>query len=132
MSLELVNYTRMQENQMNIGNHKSPVDPQYHIDKFGSLMLRRSGGDHHHGNEDLAILFTTDDMPMLLKHGPAAGIAAHREKLSSVMTDITTIVVPLDALRSEKGPAILEEINACLAISGRVGVLEQRLTALQA
>lgn len=116
---------------MNLGNHKSPVDPQYLIDQFGSLILRRSGGDHHHGNDDLAILFATDDMPMLLKHGPAPAISAHQLKLSSVIPDLTTIVVPLDALRSDKGPAILEEINACLAISGRVGKLEERLTALQ-
>ena len=120
---------------MSLSYQKSPADPQYLIDQFGSLILLRSDGNrHHHGNEDLAILFTTDDMPMLIKHGPAQGISVHQQKLSAAMADIglTTIVVPLDALRSDKGPAILDEINACLAICGRVGKLEERLTALQA
>ena len=115
---------------MTFVNHQSSIDPHYLINEFGSLILKRSSDDLQHGDDDLAILFTADDLPILLKHGPAKAVATYRQNVCAE-EDPVTIVLPLEVLRSDKGPAILEEINACLAISGRVALLEQRLQALQ-
>lgn len=77
-----------------------------------------------------------DPMAILHKHGNAQTIrqrhaamagALHSAGLDDVALRLTTLVLPIPRLT----PAIVEELNACIDISGRVGLFEQRIAAMR-
>jgi len=68
---------------------------------------------------------------MSLKHGPAGKVSAYADKVKVADPDVQCITIPWEVLKHPVvGPQVIEEINACLAISGRVGHLLDRLTAI--
>ena len=107
------------------------TEPHYAFDRFGELCFRNGPEPRRHGREALAIAYTTDD-GVLYKHGPETGVRFHYERLRAVDPSAQLIVLPLETLRGPKGEAILAEINACLAISGRIAGIERRLSDLLA
>lgn len=105
------------------------TEPHYAFDRFGDLCFHNGPEPRRHGREALALAYTTDD-GVLYKHGPEAGVRFHYERLRAVEPSAQLIVLPLDALRGEEGEAILAEVNACLACSGRVARIAERLLSL--
>lgn len=106
-------------------------EPRYEIDQFGSLVFVHGADRRVIAGESLAILFSADeDMPCLFKHGAVEGVVAYSERLRHV-EPVAMISIPFAVLRDEiLGPQVLEEVNLCLAISGRVGKLQERLRAI--
>lgn len=83
------------------------------------------------------------DGPILMKHGPAARVQEHADKLRAALRmfradagpdgdtpfgEVQIIEIPVSRLTADA----IEEINACLAISGRVEGLVGRLGQLAA
>lgn len=111
------------------------IEPLYSIHpSTGLLIFKIKDEVRIIGETDLAVVYTTDpECPCLYKHGPAHLVSGYAEKLSRIDPDTRTLIIPWDALKNPKlGPAVLDEINACLAISGRVGRLTERLQAMAA
>jgi len=103
-----------------------PSDPHYAFDRFGELCFHNNAPGRRHGPEPLAICFTTED-GVLFKHGAEAGVRFHYDRLRAIEPSAQMIVFPMESLRGEHGEAILAEINACLACSGRVANIAERL-----
>lgn len=103
--------------------------PHYAFDRFGELCFHNSAPGRRHGSEPLAICFTPED-GVLFKHGPETSVRFHYDRLRAIEPEAQLIVFPMDVLRSDEGGAILAEINACLACSGRVAQIAERLMAL--
>lgn len=101
-------------------------EPRYAFDRFGELCFHNGPEPRRHGREALAIAYTTDD-GVLYKHGSETGVRFHYERLRAVDPAAQLIVLPLETLRGPKGDAILAEVNACLACSGRVARIAERL-----
>lgn len=107
------------------------AESSYMIDSYGELILDRGEGDvHHHGEEDLALLYSNDD-GTLYKHGRASLVETHLHKLTAFDPSITNIIIPLAELRGPKGPAILEVVNHTLACTGIANKLVERLDKIQ-
>ena len=109
----------------------------------GDLVLR-ADPDGQDGSDEilrvpsggyLGVIFTTDGV--LHKHGPAGMVERRmgkmREALKSagpagegVLSEMRMLRLPVDELNAE----MIEEINACLATTGRVAGLADRLAAM--
>ena len=85
------------------------------------------------GDIDLAIAFTTDEdgNACLHKHGMSESVMERAKLIRSIDETCKTIVIPWEAIsHPEVGPLIIDEVNLCLAVSGRVGKLEAFLRTL--
>ena len=110
------------------------TDPHYRIDTdLGQLFF--SGGPRDEtivGDIDLAIAYSPNDgAPFLLKHGPANKVSAYLAKVQAIDPEALSVTIPWEVLKHPiVGPKVVDEVNACLAISGRVGKLIDRLSEL--
>lgn len=109
------------------------IEPVYSIDPSTGLLIFTTGNEVRViGETDLAVVYSPDpECPCLYKHGPAHLISAYATKLAQIDPDIVTVIIPWEAIKKPRlGPIVLNEINNCLAISGRVGRLCERLDAM--
>ena len=111
----------------------------YRIDPAsGALMLR------HRENDVLTIpaggtFAISHDGPILMKHGPAVRVREHADKHRNALRAISpeagldpAAITVVEIEVSRISPAVLEEINACLGISGRVESFSERLARIVA
>lgn len=85
------------------------------------------------GDIDLAIVWTTDEDigGCLHKHGNVERVRAKADLIRIVDPSVKMAVIPWEAISHEEaGPRILEEVNLCLEISGRVAGLEDRIAEI--
>lgn len=111
------------------------IEPLYSFHPLSGLLIFKINGEVRIiGETDLAVVYSADpECPCLHKHGPAHLLSAYADKIRRIDPEVRTIIVPWSALKNPKlGPVVLDEINACLAISGRVGRLTERLQAMAA
>ncbi|MCE6957898.1 hypothetical protein LAZ40_02345 [Cereibacter sphaeroides] len=108
-------------------------EPAYRIcDRTGHLLFDRCDVTIDLGESALSIAWSADPhYPCLHKHGAPEGVEAFLTAASRIDPDMRSITIPLDVIvHPEAGPKVLEEVNACLAITGRVGKIEERLAAI--
>lgn len=106
----------------------------YQKDQWNTLLFKDDSGVRLRldPSDELAISYDGD---VLLKHGKAELVEARMNILREayrksgqmdLAEDVKTITLPVDKLTDE----MLQEINACLEISGRVAHLADRLAAM--
>ena len=100
----------------------------------GQLFFDAAGKTMVIGDKDLALAYTVwDGDACLHKHGAVDLVTKAADKIRQIDDTVEVITVPWEAIKDpDIGPAVLEEINLCLEISGRVGKLPQRLAELSA
>jgi len=111
----------------------SHQDPKYRIDtEVGQLFFNSGDDERIVGDIDLAIAYSADsENPFLLKHGPADKVIAYADKVKVADPDVRCITIPWEVLiHPIVGPQVIAEVNSCLAISGRVGHLVERLMTI--
>ncbi|MEY8801978.1 hypothetical protein AB9K35_16840 [Leisingera sp. XS_AS12] len=110
--------------------------PYYRFDDAtGQLFFHAGGARTIVGDIDLALAWTTDEWSggCLHKHGPAEMVELRALEIREIDPSIQVAIIPWEAIRHpEAGPKILEEVNACIAISGRVKDFDVRLGEIAA
>ncbi|MCW3783557.1 hypothetical protein [Defluviimonas salinarum] len=106
---------------MNAAYHRKPVS--------GLLAFGEGRDERILGETDIALAWTTDEHGACLqKHGLPDLVEAQAARIRPIDPTVQVIVIPWTAIADPvAGPRILEEINACLDISGRVGGIICRL-----
>lgn len=87
------------------------------------------------GDIDLALAWTTDEdgNACLHKHGQAAQVTERMERLREIDPSLQIAIIPWEAIKDpEAGPKILDEVNLCLSISGRISRFVERIGAIAA
>ncbi|MBW3243251.1 hypothetical protein KUV57_11140 [Epibacterium sp. DP7N7-1] len=82
------------------------------------------------GDIDLALAWTTDENGdvCLHKHGKTAQVTERMERVREIDPSVKIATIPWEAIKHpEAGPKILEEVNMCLSISGRISRFEERI-----
>ena len=114
----------------------SAMEPRYFIERTtGQLFFEIARSRQIVGDIDLAISWTTDEDigGCLHKHGKVEHVEKHAARLRAIDPTTQVAIIPWEAIsHPEAGPKILEEVNACLAISGRVKNFDQRIAAIAA
>jgi hypothetical protein len=109
-------------------------DPEYYLDEAtGQLFFGVGGSRTIVGDIDLSVVWTTDEdgNGCLHKHGSKDLVAQKAAVIMAIDETTKAIVIPWEAIKHpEAGPLILEEINKCLSISGRVSKIEAFMTDL--
>lgn len=109
-------------------------DPAYRLDDAtGQLFFTSSSARTIVGDIDLALVWTTDEdnNACLHKHGRKEFIEQKAALIRTIDDSTKTVVIPWEAIRHPvAGPKIIDEVNKCLSISGRVGKIEAFLQAL--
>jgi hypothetical protein len=109
-------------------------DPAYLFDKnTGQLFFTSGGARTIVGDIDLSLAWTTDEdgNGCLHKHGRKENVEAKATVIRSIDETAKTVTIPWEAIsHPEAGPKIIEEVNNCLAITGRVSKIETFLQAL--
>lgn len=112
------------------------TDPAYRFDAAtGQLFFDHAGDTQVIGDIDLAMAWTTDEDigGCLHKHGRADLVRQKAEPIRAIDPSLQVAVIPWEAIRHpDAGPRLLEDINACLAISGRVRDFDTRIAAIAA
>ena len=113
--------------------------PNYRFDQHGTLTLCHDKGDvltRHDPSESIAVFYDAND-GVLFKHGAAPLVRDYAHKTRSKLAaadrtgDLTAALTVLEfPVKILKIPGVLEEINACLDISGRIATLQEKLTIL--
>lgn len=115
---------------------RSAPDPRYVFDaEIGQLFFELGGARHTVGDIDLALAWTIDEdgNGCLHKHGKAEQVIERMAPVRAIDPSVQVAILPWEALsHPEAGPEILEEVNACLAISGRVSGFEARIGEIAA
>jgi hypothetical protein len=110
---------------------KISTEPAYYYDPaIGQLYFDLGGDRAAIGDTDLALAWTVDEdgIGCLHKHGRAQAVIDRAEVIRLVDETLQVVTIPWDAIKHpEVGPRILEEINLCMSISGRVSKIEERL-----
>lgn len=108
----------------------------YEIDQqIGQLYFHSQGQKNIVGPTDIALAWTSDEdgNACLHKHGKSEFVAAKADQIRVIDPSLNTLTVPWELLMNEDlGLKVIEEINLCLEISGRISKLEECLTELQA
>jgi hypothetical protein len=114
----------------------SALEPRYKIDPAtGQLFFEIGRSRTIVGDIDLAVAWTTDEdgNGCLHKHGKAAQVSAKMAPVRVIDPSLKIATIPWEAIRHpEAGPKILEEVNKCLSISGRVSRFEERIGEIAA
>jgi hypothetical protein len=116
-----------------MGIYENRRDPAYRVDpEMGQLFFSVGGREQIVGDTDLMIAWSDDrESPCLHKHGRPALVSAFLEKVRAIDPDMTSIVIPWEVIRHpEAGPRVIEEVNSCLAVSGRIGGIAARLAEI--
>ncbi|ETX13332.1 hypothetical protein OCH239_10845 [Roseivivax halodurans JCM 10272] len=107
------------------------LEPRYRFEAAtGQLFFEIGRSRTIVGDIDLAVAWTTDEDlgGCLHKHGRTELVEAKAAAIRAIDPSVQVAVIPWEAIRHpDAGPKILEEVNACLAISGRVSGLTERL-----
>ena len=108
--------------------------PHYNFDtQSGQLFFHVNQTRTIVGDIDLALAWTTDEDlgGCLQKHGNAQLVAETADKIRQFDPSVKMMVIPWEAIKHEEaGPRILEEVNLCLQISGRVSRIEDRIARI--
>jgi hypothetical protein len=108
----------------------------YEFDTKTGQLFFNSGRDRRIvGDIDLAIAWTTDEDigGCLHKHGNVELVRPKADAIRMIDPSLKMAVIPWEAIRHEDaGPRILEEVNLCLEISGRVSGIEDRIASIAA
>ncbi|MBO9428578.1 hypothetical protein [Sulfitobacter sp. R18_1] len=108
------------------------TDPKYRFDAdTGQLFFASGRTEIIVGDIDLAIAWTTDQdgNGCLHKHGSKENVEARAALIRSIDETVKTVVIPWEAISHPgAGPSIIEEVNHCLSISGRVSRIEEFLS----
>jgi hypothetical protein len=108
--------------------------PSYTYDaKIGQLFFNINQTRTSVGDIDLALAWTTDEDlgGCLHKHGKAELVAQAADRIRQIDPSVKMMVIPWEAIRHEQaGPRLLEEVNLCLQISGRVSRIEDRIARI--
>lgn len=102
----------------------------YELDQEQGQLFFHSQGDRRIcGDINLTLCWTSDEgMACLHKHGSEDLVEKYAERLRPVDESVQMMTIPWASLmHPEAGPAIIEEVNKCLEISGYVGGLEERV-----
>ena len=103
-------------------------DPEYRFETAtGQLFFRSGRTEIIVGDIDLAIAWTTDEdgNGCLHKHGIKENVEAKAAAIRVIDETAKTVIIPWEAIsHPEAGPKIIEEVNMCLAISGRISKIE--------
>lgn len=104
----------------------------YRKDQHGSLLCETDNGQLVHQFDPSDILSIAHDGPVLLKHGPKDMVTASVGKLHSTFktgghAQLALGIAQIDIEVGNLTDPMIEEINACLATSGRVEHLADRL-----
>jgi hypothetical protein len=109
-------------------------DPKYRFDAdTGQLFFSSGRTEIIVGDIDLALAWTTDEdgNGCLHKHGSKQNVEERAALIRTIDETTKTVVIPWEAIsHPEVGPKIIEEINNCLAISGRISKIEAFLGRL--
>lgn len=111
------------------------LDSEYRYDRAtGQLYYEAAGSGSPLGGRDIALAWVSDeDGACLMKHGLAEMVAQRAELIRAIDPSLTMVTIPHEVFsHPEAGPDVLEEINKCLSISGRVAGLEERLAEIAA
>lgn len=104
------------------------ADPAYRFDHAsGQLFFSRQDKEEIVGDIDLALVWTSDEdgNGCLHKHGNKQAIEAKAALIRTIDETTKTVTIPWEAIsHPDAGPKILEEVNNCLAITGRVSKIE--------
>lgn len=110
--------------------------PGYEFDTKTGQLFFNSGRDRRIiGDIDLAIAWTTDQDigGCLHKHGNVDLVRPKADAIRVIDPTLKMAVIPWEAIRhDEAGPRILEEVNLCLEVSGRVAGIEDRISEIAA
>lgn len=100
------------------------ADPAYRFDEAtGQLFFTSGNAKTIVGDIDLAMVWTSDEdgNGCLHKHGRKEFIEERAAMIRTIDETTKTVTIPWEALsHPEAGPKIIEEVNNCLSISGRV------------
>jgi len=103
-------------------------EPGYRFDEAtGQLFFSRQDKEEIVGDIDLALVWTSDEdgNGCLHKHGRKEFIEERAALIRTIDETTKTVTIPWEALsHPEAGPKIIEEVNNCLSISGRVSKIE--------
>jgi hypothetical protein len=103
-------------------------EPGYRFDEAtGQLFFSRQDKEEIVGDIDLALVWTSDEdgNGCLHKHGRKEFIEERAALIRTIDETTKIVTIPWEALRHpEAGPEIIEEVNNCLSISGRVSKIE--------
>ena len=103
-------------------------EPGYRFDEAtGQLFFSRQDKEEIVGDIDLALVWTSDEdgNGCLHKHGRKEFIEERAALIRTIDETTKTVTIPWEALsHPEAGPKIIEEVNNCLSISGRVSRIE--------
>lgn len=103
-------------------------EPGYRFDEAtGQLFFSRQDKEEIVGDIDLALVWTSDEdgNGCLHKHGRKEFIEERAALIRTIDETTKIVTIPWEALsHPEAGPEIIEEVNNCLSISGRVSKIE--------
>jgi hypothetical protein len=109
-------------------------EPHYRFDALtGQLFFSTRHGETIVGEIDLAIAWTTDEdgNGCLHKHGNSQKVQERVALIRTIDESVKMVVIPWEVIKHpEVGGKIIEEVNLCLAISGRVTKIEAFLKKL--
>lgn len=112
-----------------LGIYFERADP---TDGTGGILLKHGSAENvlRCYQRDWAKLQRVESNPEASRVLNALGLAQglQKDSIRSIIQDLEMITIPV----AELNDAIVDEVNACLAISGRVGKLRERLEAIRA
>ncbi len=112
------------------------TDPAYRFDTpTGQLFFSSGRTEIIVGDIDLALVWTTDEdgNGCMHNHGSKRNAEAKAAAIRMIDDSTKTVVIPWEAIsHPEAGPKIIEEVNKCLAISGRIARIEEFLGSVAA
>jgi hypothetical protein len=107
-------------------------DGPYFIDGDALYFRSQSGTTKVCDTTELFGVGYDAEEPMLLKHGQASRVAEYMETLTVAFSGshMPGLAEELTFLTFSIGPETIEEVNACIHITNRVGKLPERLEML--
>lgn len=107
------------------------ADPEYFL-RDGEIWLRRPDGDECHvcgGSGKLAVAIETQE-GILHKHGSAAKVSKWAEGHRQKVIDHPELAVffTIEVVEFQINQAVLDELNRCVATSGRIAGFVKFLT----